>query len=530
LRDDELKEAYLVYKEHGREQLDNTYECMRYLWETWNDYDTVRDFRMWLNTLPVDEKTMSRARESYMLTGKDIFDDFILAMEWDRNNKFYLPRRRQLKPIVDEMQRLNDHELKILGIAAPPGVGKTGLGNFFMAFTAGRVPDKSMLMGSHSEAILKDNYGEALRMVGSDEYNFREIFPERMLVRTNAQDLKIDLDQAKRFSTYQFGSMGSSLAGKVRAQSLLYLDDLIPNIETALNRDRLDKVFRSFSTDYMQRIEGTCTILCVMTRWSVWDVLGRLEREYEGDPKAKFLHFSALNENGESNFDYGGDIGFSTERYMQIKSTMDDLSWRALYQNEPIEREGLLYDSKELNYYYELPGTDPDAVIAVVDTKDKGTDDCVMPVAYVYGDKYYIEDFVCDDATPDVTVPKIATKLMEHHVKMCRFESNAAGGRIAKEVDDTVKGKGGTCSITTKYSTQNKETRIIVGSMWVKSHCLFRATDKRTKEYDKAMQLLCGFSHVSKTKKDDVPDALAMLSDFAQSFETNTITVHRRWF
>ena len=530
MRDDELKEAYMVYKEHGREQLDNTYECMRYLWETWNDYDTVIDFRKWLNTLPVDEKTMMRARESYMLTGKDIFDDFILAMEWDRTNKFYLPRRRQLKPIVDAMQKLADHDLKILGVAAPPGVGKTGLGNFFMAFNGGRVPDKGMLMGSHSEAILKENYGESLRMVGSDEYNFREIFPERMLVRTNAQDLKIDLDQAKRFSTYQFGSMGSSLAGKVRAQSLLYLDDLIPNIETALNRERLDKIWRTFGTDYMQRVEGTCVILCIMTRWSVWDVLGRLEREYEGDPKALFLHYSALNENGESNFDYGGDIGFSTERYMQIKSTMDDLSWRALYQNEPIEREGLLYDSNELNYYYELPGEDPDAVIAVVDTKDKGTDDCVMPVAYVYGDKYYIEDFICDDATPDVTVPKIASKLMEHHVKMCRFESNAAGGRIAKEVDDKVKEKGGHCSITTKYSTQNKETRIIVGSMWVKSHCLFRATDKRSKEYDKAMQLLCGFSHVSKTKKDDVPDAMSMLSDFAQSFETNTITVHRRWF
>ncbi len=528
LKDDDLKEAYLVYKEHGK--IENAYGCMKYLWETWNNYEVVTDFRKWVNTLPVSELTMKYAKESYLLTGKDVFDDFIIAMEWDRTNKFYLPRRKQLKPIVDEMQKLADHDLKILGIAAPPGVGKTGLGNFFMAFTAGRVPDKAMLMGSHSEAILKENYSEALRMVGSDEYNFSEIFPERMLVRTNAQDLKIDLDQAKRFSTYQFGSMGSSLAGKVRAQSLLYLDDLIPNIETAMNRERLDKIFRGFSTDYMQRLEGTAVILLIMTRWSVHDVLGRLEREYENDPRAKFLHYSALDEFGESNFDYGGDIGFSTERYMQIKATMDDISWRALYQNEPIEREGLLYDSAELNYYYDLPGEDPDAVISVVDTKDKGTDDCFMPVAYVYGDRYYIEDFVCDDGVPDVTVPKLVTKILEHHVKMCRFESNAAGGRIAKEVDDKVKDKGGTCSITTKYSTQNKETRIIVGSMWVKAHCLFKAAEKRTKEYDKAMQLLCGFSHVSKTKKDDVPDAMSMLADFAQSFETNTITVHRRWF
>ena len=254
MKDDELRKAYNVYKDHGR--LESAYECMRYLWETWSDYKVVTDFRQWANTLPVDEKTMKYAKESYLLTGKDVFDDFIIAMEWDRTNKFYLPRRQKLKPIVDEMQKLADHELKILGIAAPPGVGKTGLGNFFMAFMAGRVPDKAMLMGSHSEAILKENYAEALRMVGSDEYNFSEIFPERMLVRTNAQDLRIDLDQAKRFSTYQYGSMSSGLAGKMRAQSLLYLDDLIPNIETAMSRDRLDKIWRNFGTDYMQRIEG----------------------------------------------------------------------------------------------------------------------------------------------------------------------------------------------------------------------------------------------------------------------------------
>jgi len=524
----DLEEAYREYQKY--EHVEGAYECMKFLWSEWGDYGAVTDFREWIDTLPVNEKNLEMAKQSYFMTGKDKFDDFILAMEWDRTNKFYLPRRKQLKPIVDEMQKLADHDLKVLGVAAPPGVGKTALGNFFMAFTAGRIPDKGMLMGSHSESILKENYAESLRMIGSDEYHFFDIFPERTLVRTNAQDLKIDLDTPKRFATYQFGSMGSSLAGKIRAQSLMYIDDLIPNIETAMNRERLEKTWRNFTTDYMQRIEGNCVILLIMTRWSVHDPMGRLEREYEGDPTAKFISLSALDENGESNFDYGGDIGFSTERYEQIRATMDDVSWRALYMNQPIEREGLLYDADELSYYYDLPGEAPDAVISVVDTKDKGTDDCVMPVAYQYGDKYYIEDFICDDATPDITVPKIASKLMEHGVKLCRFESNAAGGRIANEVDELVKKKGGTCSITTKYSTQNKETRIIVGSMWVKAHCLFKAKEQRSKEYDKAMRLLCGFSHVSKTKKDDVPDAMAMLSDFAQSFEANTVTVHRRWF
>lgn len=530
----DLEHAYLAYKANNN--IDNAYACMEYLWTEYRDYNAVKDMRQYLGTLGADEKALAYAKKSYFLTGKDVFDDFIIGMEWDRQNKFYLPRREKLLPIVQEMQRLSDHDLKILGIAAPPGIGKTGLGNFFMAYMAGRQPEKAMLMGSHSESILKENYSESLRMVGTDEYNFREIFPERSLVRTNAADLKIDLDTPKRFSTYQFAAKDSSLAGKVRAQGLLYLDDLIARDQVALNREQLDKVWRNFSVDYMQRIEGDCVILLIMTRWSVWDVMGRLEMENEGNEQAKFLEFSATNdEMTESNFDYGvyngQEIGFTIERYKQIRQYLnDDVTWNALYQNKPIEREGLLFPADSLRYYFELPDKEPDTVISVVDTKDRGTDDYVMPVAYVYGDDYYIADFICDSGTPDVTIPKTVDMMIKHKIKMCRFESNQAGGQIARDTEKELKKYNGITSITTKYSTANKETRIISDSGWVKAHCLFKDKDRQTGDYKKAMQLLTNFAHVSKKKKDDVPDAMSMLADFAQSFETNVLTVHRRMF
>ena len=53
---------------------------------------------------------------------------------------------------------------------------------------------------------------------------------------------------------------------------------------------------------------------------------------------------------------------------------MDDASWRALYMNEPIEREGLLYAEDELRRYFELPDGEPDGVVSICDTKDKGKD------------------------------------------------------------------------------------------------------------------------------------------------------------
>lgn len=529
----ELKKAYKTYmKEYD---YDHAYDCVMHLYNEFKDYDTVRNFRGVIGRKFARSKKPHDAdlgRMTYFLTAKDVFDDYMVAMEWERpfKEKFYLPRREMLVPIVHEMQRLVDDELDLLGVSAPPGIGKTALGDFFMTFNGGRNPELSMLMGSHSNGILNDNYNECIRMMSSSEYCWKEIFPGHSVKKTNAADLKIDVDVQRKFSTFSFSSVGSSLAGKVRAMGLLYLDDLVPGIEVAMSRERLDKLWQSYTTDFRQRKQGRCKELHISTRWSVHDILGRLESDHEGDPRAKFLRLSALDENDESNFDYGGDIGFSTKYYHDMRSTMDEASWKAIFMNEPIEREGLLYDLKELRTYFDLPSDEPDAILSVCDTKDQGADDLVMPIAYQYGNDFYIEEIICDNSTPDITTPRVINALLRHKVKLSRFESNSAGGMIAKQVQEGVNNSGGITKITTKYSTSNKETRIIVDSAWVKEHCLFKDKDNWTQEYRKAMNNLTGYSLMGKNKHDDVPDAFSMLANFVQSFETNVITIKRRYF
>ncbi len=511
-------------------------ECATYLYNDYHDYESVLKLRKRATnrfTYEKDESALNCVRSTYFLTARDIFDDYMIAMEWERplKSKFYIPRRSKLLPIVNQMQRLADDELDILGVNAPPGIGKTALGDFFMTFTEGRFPQESTLMGSHSKAILTDNYNECLRELTSDEYCWKEIFKGHDVVKTNALDMKIDIDTPRKFSSLQFASMGSGLAGRLRCTKLLYLDDLVPNLETALNAEQLEKIYRSMVTDYLQRMQGDDTkLLFIMTNWSVNDPSERLKQANEGNERAYFLKMQALNSKDESNFDYGGTIGFSTKFYHKLRDTLDPMEWNALYMSNPIEREGLLFHPDELRYYYDLPSDEPDAVIAVCDTKDSGTDDCVLPVAYKYGEDYYIEDFLCDDDTPDKTTPRIIDKLKQHKVKMCRFESNSAGGRIADDVAKLIKENNGITSVSKKYSTANKETRIIANSGWVKQHCVFKDKTTWTQEYAKAMRLLTTFSKVSKKKKDDVPDAMSMLADFSQSFETNVLTVRQRIF
>ena len=119
---------------------------------------------------------------------------------------------------------------------------------------------------------------------------------------------------------------------------------------------------------------------------------------YNDDERCEFLVVPAFDENGESNFDYKYRVGFDNKFLNDMKETLDDVSFRALYMNQPIEREGILYHPDELRRYFELPKEkEPDGVIGVCDTKDKGKDYAFLPVAYIYGDDYYIEDCVCDN-------------------------------------------------------------------------------------------------------------------------------------
>ena len=473
-------------------------------------------------------------KKTLLLAAPVDFDSYCQYLEWNReaSKRFYLPRRKQLKPVADALQELAEGKLDVLAISMPPGVGKTTLAIFFLTWLAGKEPDKPMLTGSHSNSFLRGVYDECLRIMREEEYLWHDVFPNIDIERTNAADLALDIGTPKRFATLQFTSVGSGNAGKVRAEGLLYCDDLVSGIEQALSKERLDKLWEQYTTDLRQRKIGNCVELHIATRWSVHDVIGRLEQKYADSDRAKFIVMPALDENEESNFDYVNGVGFSTKFYHDMKDTMDDVSWRALYMNQPVEREGLLYAEDELRRYFELPDGDPDGVISICDTKDKGKDYAFMPVAYIYNKDYYIADCICDNGLPDVVEPRIINCLLQNKVQMSRFEHNNAGGRIAKDVQEAVKNKGGITKITTKFTTSNKETKIILNSVWVKEHCLFKDKSmyKKKDDYGKMMDMLCSYTVAGKNKHDDVPDGMAMLSEYAQSLTGNKVQIFERYF
>ena len=469
-----------------------------------------------------------------LLAAPHHFESYLLYLEQGREpeKKFYPPRRKVLKQVVEALQDLADDRLDLLAISLPPGSGKTTLAIFYLTWLAGRFPDEPMLTGSHSNSFVRGVYDECLRILDPvGEYLWHEVFPSVSVSNTNAKDCRIDIGKRKRFETLEFTSIGTGNAGLYRASRLLYCDDLVSGIEVALSKDRLDKLWETYTTDLRQRKIGDhCKELHIATRWSVHDVIGRLERDYGDSDRAKFIVIPALDDDDESNFDYAYGVGFNTKFYHEQREIMDDASWRALYMNQPIEREGLLYAEDELRRYFELPDGEPDAILSVCDTKDRGTDYCAMPIVYQYGNDYYVEKIICDNSNPEIVETRLVMELIAHKVQLSRFESNSAGGRVAQKVQEQVKAKGGRTKITTKYTTSNKETKIIVNSPFIKERCLFKddSVIGNDKEYRKALQFLCSYTMAGRNKNDDIPDAFAQLSEFIQSLVGNVVEIVKR--
>jgi hypothetical protein len=574
------------------------------------------------------------------------FDSYCQYIEYKRDaeKQFYFPRRKVLKSIADDMNSLVDGNLELLSISMPPGTGKSTLGIFLLSWVMGKNPNAPNLVSAHSGTLTRSFYDGALKIISDPEYLWKDVFPNNIRIITNAKDETIDLNETRRFSTLTCRAINASLTGAARCEGILYCDDLCSGIEEALNRERMESLWTKYTNDLKSRKKMGAKELHIATRWTVHDVIGKLEiecaaedvnngeryeslekRNYENLEKReseenkenyknlekenyenlekrrseknkenensknfkenensqkykfindkknfqkyKFISIPALNENGESNFNYDFGVGFNRKYFLDMKHQLDDASFSALYMNEPFEREGILFREPELRRYFELPQDEPDSVISVCDCKDIGGDYLFLPIAYVYGSDYYIEDCVCNNGDLGILDGIVTSVLNKHKVKACRFESNASGARFAEKIQSMIRDSGGNTHITTKHSgNQQKATRIITDAPWVREHCLFREgrvrehclfregwvrehclfregngigrtnesyersrIDQGT-DYFRMMKFLCSWTQTGRNKYDDVVDGMSQLARFAQSLSGSVVQVFARPF
>lgn len=454
-----------------------------------------------------------------------IVDSYFQYIEKKREPKdrFYMPRRKQLIKIglVDALQGMIDDKYDILCVSLVPGAGKSTIEKFFHSAVAGWFPKDYSLFYSHSGDITRMYYDGLYDIVtNDDDYAWHDIFPNLSVTSTNAKMEQFNIGKYKPFPSVQCTSVGSKNAGKVRASKFLLVDDMIGGIEEALNPVILDKLWDKYAVDARQRktqdTDGKpCKEIHLATRWSVHDVIGRIQNMYVGNPRVKTISVPDVDPvTGESNFDYEYG-GFTKEFFADQQLLMDEISYRCLYKQEPIEREGLLFPDDKIRRYFNLPHGEPEIITAQCDTKGKGTDYFVMPILQKYGEDYYCVDCVCDNtADYEMQYENASNTLVNNQVQECEFERNAGGDRVAMEVNKRVENKGWICNITDVPTETNKEARIFQCSNWILQHIIFKDQSlyKPNEPYGVMVSLLKRYSVTGKKQLDDVPD---VFSNFA---------------
>lgn len=489
-------------------------------------------------------KAYDLLKRSYLLTGKENFEDYLIYLEWDRkpSEKFYLPRKKVLHNVAVALQRLADGELDELFLSLPPRTGKTSMMLFYMTWLIGRDSERSNLYSAFSDTITKAFYNGVIEILNDPvTYLWKDVFPTASIASTNMQEETLNIDRRKRYASLTCRSLYGTLNGAVDCDGVVISDDLIGGIEEALNKDRLVSAWSKVDNNLLPRAKQGAKLLWIGTRWSQGDPIGIRLDTLQNDSRFvgrrfKVINLPAVDERGESNFNYDYGVGFDTKFYLQRKASFDKTndmaSWYAQYMGEPIERSGTLFEPQDLKYFNgELPETGLVRRLMAVDPAFGGGDFVAAPICYQYenGD-IYVVDVVYSNASKKFTQPLLCQRIKQWEVQACQFECTKMTAAFKESVEEMLRQDGYRCNITYKAApvAVAKEVRIYDKAPEIKEFYFLEGT-KRSREYDQFMNNVFSFKISGGNKHDDAPDSLAMVVDMIGGIGQN-ILIRKRWF
>ena len=228
-------------------------------------------------------------KNNYYYLSAYLFSYYVVAIEFGipPEKQFFAPRTSVLGPISKKLDKFYYKPKAVMTISMPQGTGKTELGKRFMSFCIGKAPDLPNMMVSYSATIAKDKFYQGeMTLIEDENGNFQKIFPDLKNVLKSAENMTLDYrndEKKKPHSEYTLYCCGfdGGITGRTRAHNVLYIDDLIKNIEEARNKDVLDKKWEEFTATLKKRMQGNCKMLIIGTIFSINDPLSRIIKYYK---------------------------------------------------------------------------------------------------------------------------------------------------------------------------------------------------------------------------------------------------------
>ena len=459
-----------------------------------------------------------------------ILDSYILYIEKNRPKKerFYEPRRKTLKQVADKLQELEDGKLDELFIHMPPRTGKSQIITLAMSWHCAKDAEKSNLYVTYKEGLGGAFLTGVMEIWTDPTYCFFDVFPKVKVADTDSKNHKVDLTRKKKYKTLSGKGLESGLNGEYDAYGWMVLDDILEGIQDVLNPDTLKRKQIIFDNNVMSRKKEQCKLIHNGTIWSLHDLYSDRLDFLQNNPEAKNIRYEilkipALDENDESNFDYDYGVGYTTQYYRTLRAKFeenDDMaSWYAQYQQEPIERDGAVFNPEHMRFYNGvLPEEEPYRICAACDVALGGEDFLAFAVAYMYEDgSIYIDDVVFDNSEKKVTKPKVANMIIDNDVGSAFFEANQGGEGYKDEIEELLKKKGRKINLRSEYAPTNmRKTQRIWDKAGSIREFYFRDVGCRSQEYRKFMTNLYSFTVTGKNKHEDAADCLASLAYFIE--------------
>lgn len=446
------------------------------------------------------------------------FESFLLYMEKNRpyKKKFYEPRMNPLSIVAQDLQDLEDGKYDFYGLSMPPRVGKSTICIFFYAWIIGKRPSSHNAMSGHSGILADRFHNDLIKLTENEEYTFHEIFPDVQLVSKSSEKNELYYDAVESFATTTCRGIDGTWTGAVdiSEDGYLYVDDLVRDRKESLSLRRLDGRYQDYLNILVDRKNDGSKELMVGTRWNVADPLGRIEKQYKNNPRYKFRKIPALNEKGESNFDYPVK-GFSTKYYHNMRDRLDKNEWMAKFMQTPFVREGLLFPADELRYYNGVLPEGDHRVVGACDVAWGGGDSLSMPIGYEYpnGD-VYIPSWIFNKGKKEVTIPLVTGKIIGEKLTEIQFEANNGGDMYSDRVSTELEKHNYHCSCSYKKAPGNMEkmTKMVAYSGDVKKHFIFLDPEHQDQEYSDAMDELNMTVQIGDNEHDDAGDGITQLA------------------
>ena len=440
------------------------------------------------------------------------------------------------KIICEALERVYKGECKRLIIEVAPRFGKTELAvKSFISNGLAINPSAKFIHLSYSDDLALDNSETIKDLVVSEDY--QDLFPEVRIKK----DAKA---KNKWYTTAGGGMLARSAGGSVTGfgaghvdkedgededidsflaelgkdgfNGAIVIDDPVKP-EDADSETKRERVNQRFDSTIRTRTNSRNTpIIVIMQRTHPNDLAGYLQRKDESD-KWEVISLPVINKDGTALWPHKMTI----EEAEKLKHA-NEIVFERQYMQNPAPKTGLMFPSKELNYFSDFDLSNPDHNYICADPANEGGDDFAAIDGRLIGTKIYIHSVIYNTNGTDHNEPAVVEMVKDSKCTNVGIEGVMGWVETAVRIRTSLQEKGFAGEVRVLRPRTGKHARISNRQSFIRNNFVFREDWESYPEYAKFMRCLTTYLKIQepgrRNKNDDAPDVCEMMAAY---FEKN---------